>query len=133
MCKTKEKSAFPCGKAAVGSASPLKFPARKIHLLGKEFLGQDGIGIDGKEDVPEILPAKGLVNGIELMLHVADKGRSILRRIHVAVLERTVQQVVRDIVGLPELVSVDDTKVHGMAYPLITVVLVAFGRRLNLL
>lgn len=102
-------------------------PARESVVLPEHFLRDYRIGIDVEENVPQFLSADAFLRRVKLMLHIADEFLGILGSIVFAVFESAADDVVGDIVGLPELVALYYPDIHGMPDEFIAVILVTQG------
>ena len=80
-----------------------------------------------KEDVPQFLTADAILRRVKLMLHIADEFLGILGSIVFAVLESAADDVVGNIVGLPQLEALYYPDIHGMPDEFVAVRLVPQG------
>ena len=78
-----------------------------------------------KENVVQGSSVKGFLHSVKLTLLVIYELLHIFIAVMLPVLVSRIEQVVCDIIGLPEPVAVNDTEIHSMADKLITVILVA--------
>ena len=128
--------------ASTGSAterSKIDEVCPPLLLLTKRLTGDktllrfDRIGIDAQENVTKLRAVQTTLYLVELVLGIFRELLYILRSVKLSVLVTMVNKVVGDIVGLPKLVTGNDSLVNGMSYSLITVILVATGRQLDLI
>lgn len=93
------------------------------------FFCDHWIGIDPKEDVPQFCAVQLPLDFREFALGIGPECLEVFRSIMVIELCGAVEDVVRHVVCLPELVALDDTYVHSVPDGLVAVILVVTMRR----